>query len=68
VGLILSYLANVPEVVDLAKVTKTVAPACKVFVGGHSVSFIADHVLEHGEGAIDAVLRGEGESGVPALV
>jgi hopanoid C-3 methylase HpnR len=68
VGLSLSYLANVPEVVDLAKATKTLAPACKVFVGGHSVSFIAQRVLEHGEGAIDAVLRGEGETGAPALV
>jgi magnesium-protoporphyrin IX monomethyl ester (oxidative) cyclase len=68
VGMSSSYLANVPEVVDLAKATKAVAPACKVFVGGHSVSFIAEHVLEQGEGAIDAVLRGEGESGAPALV
>ncbi|HVC15048.1 MAG TPA: hopanoid C-3 methylase HpnR [Acidimicrobiales bacterium] len=68
VGMSLNYLANVPEVVDLAKKTKAVAPRCKVFVGGHSVSFIASHVLSHGEGAIDAVLRGEGESGAPPLV
>ena len=68
VGMSLNYLANVPEVVDLAKATKAVAPDCKVFVGGHSVSFIAERVLEHGQGAIDAVLRGEGESGAPALV
>ncbi len=68
VGMSLNYLANVPEVVDLAKATKLVAPRCKVFVGGHSVSFIAERVLEHGAGAIDAVLRGEGESGTPALV
>lgn len=68
VGMGLNYLANVPEVVDIAKATKAAAPGCKVFVGGHSVSFIAEHVLEHGQGAIDAVLRGEGESGAPALV
>jgi hopanoid C-3 methylase len=68
VGMSLNYLANVPEVADLAKATKAAAPRCKVFVGGHSVSFIAEHVLEHATGAIDAVLRGEGESGAPALV
>ncbi len=68
VGMSLNYLANVPEVVDLAKATKATSPRTKVFVGGHSVSFIADRVLEHGDGAIDAVLRGEGESGAPALV
>ena len=68
VGMSLNYLANVPEVVDLAKATKAVAPATKVFVGGHSVSFIAERVLAHAEGAIDAVLRGEGESGAPLLV
>jgi hopanoid C-3 methylase HpnR len=68
VGMSLNYLANVPEVVDLAKATKSVSPRTKVFVGGHSVSFIADRVLEHAGGAIDAVLRGEGESGAPGLV
>ena len=68
VGMSLNYLGNVPEVVDLAKATKATSPRTKVFVGGHSVSFIADRVLEHGDGAIDAVLRGEGESGAPALV
>jgi len=68
VGMSLNYLANVPEVIELAKATKAVAPATKVFVGGHSVSFIAERVLAHAEGAIDAVLRGEGESGAPRLV
>ena len=68
VGMSLNYLANVPEVVDLAKATKAVAPGCAVFVGGHSVSFVAERVLEHAGGAIDAVLRGEGEAGAPLLV
>jgi len=68
VGMSLNYLANVPEVVDLAKATKAALPDTKVFVGGHSVSFIAERVLAHAEGAIDAVLRGEGESGAPKLV
>ncbi len=68
VGVSLNYLANVPEVVDLAKAVKARLPSCHVFVGGHSVSFVADQVLEHAEGAIDAVLRGEGESGVVPLL
>ena len=68
VGFSLSYLGNVPEVVDLAKWVKSVLPRSLVFVGGHSVSFIAGQVLEHAEGAIDVVLRGEGETGAPALL
>ena len=35
-----------------------------MFVGGHSASFVANEVIEHGEAAIDRVLRGEGELGV----
>jgi hopanoid C-3 methylase HpnR len=68
VGFSLNYLANVPEVVELAKEVKLARPRCLVFVGGHSVSFVAEHVLAHGEGAIDVVLRGEGEVGAPALL
>jgi hopanoid C-3 methylase HpnR len=68
VGFSLNYLANVPEVVDLAKWLKAVLPGCFVFAGGHSVSFVAEQVLAHGEGAIDVVLRGEGETGAPALL
>jgi hopanoid C-3 methylase len=68
VGFSLNYLANVPEVVDLAKWVKVVLPDCLVFVGGHSVSFVAEQVLGHAGGAIDVVLKGEGETGAPALL
>ena len=68
VGFSLNYLANVPEVVDLAKRIKVVLPGCFVFVGGHSVSFVAEQVLGHADGAIDVVLKGEGETGAPALL
>ncbi len=68
VGFSLNYLANVPEVVDLAKWVKTVLPGCLVFVGGHSVSFVAGQVLGHAQGAIDVVLKGEGETAAPALL
>ena len=64
----LNYLANVPEVVDLAKAIKKIAPESFVFVGGHSASFIAHSLLEHGAGCIDCVLKGEGEAGVPRLL
>ncbi|MGH7005957.1 MAG: hopanoid C-3 methylase HpnR, partial [Alphaproteobacteria bacterium] len=63
-----NYLANVPEVVDLAKAAKARLPDCYVFVGGHSASFIAKELLRHGDGAIDCVLRGEGEASVTALL
>jgi hopanoid C-3 methylase len=68
VGFSLNYLANVPEVVSLATWLKTVLPECLVFAGGHSVSFVAEHVLEQADGAIDVVLKGEGETGAPALL
>ena len=65
VGFSLSYLANVPEVVDLAKWVKTVLPDALVFVGGHSVSFVADQVLGHAEGAIDVRAQGRGRDRCP---
>ena len=68
IGFSLNYLANVPEVVDLAKRIKVVLPGCTVFVGGHSVSFVAEQVLAHSGGAIDVVLKGEGETALPALL
>jgi hopanoid C-3 methylase len=68
VGFSVNYLANVPQVVDLARQVKAVLPGCVVFAGGHSVSFVAGQVLGHAEGAIDVVLRGEGEAGAPALL
>lgn len=64
----LNYLANVPEVIDLAKAAKDRLPGSFVFIGGHSASFTAGELLEHGEGKIDAILKGEGESGVPLLM
>jgi hopanoid C-3 methylase HpnR len=64
----LNYLANVPEAIDLAHRVKRLLPGCFVFVGGHSVSFIARHVLEQADGAIDAVVRGEGEVAVGPLL
>src|SRR5215469_4121226 len=46
VGISLNYLANIPEAIDISRDVKDMLPGCYVFVGGHSVSFIAGHVLE----------------------
>ena len=68
VGFSLNYLANVPEVIELAKVTKARLPQCYLFVGGHSASFIPHDLLHHADGAIDCVVRGEGEASTPQLL
>ncbi|HEX2656568.1 MAG TPA: hopanoid C-3 methylase HpnR [Xanthobacteraceae bacterium] len=63
-----NYLANVPEIVDLAKATKAALPRVFICVGGHSASFVARALIEHGAGAIDCVLKGEGEPGIVQLI
>jgi magnesium-protoporphyrin IX monomethyl ester (oxidative) cyclase len=68
VGFSVNYLANVPEVIDLAKVVREMLPNAFVFCGGHSISFIAAEVIAHGDGAIDAIVTGEGETTVPLML
>ena len=68
IGFSVNYLANVPEVLALAKATKSRLRGRFVFVGGHSASFIAPELLEHGRGAIDCAVRGEGEMITPRLL
>jgi hopanoid C-3 methylase HpnR len=63
-----NYLANIPEVIDLAKATRRALPGALIVVGGHSASFTAGEILGHAAGAIDCVLKGEGESGIPPLL
>ncbi|HUC18332.1 MAG TPA: hopanoid C-3 methylase HpnR [Acetobacteraceae bacterium] len=63
-----NYLANVPEIIDLAKATKQRCPECVIVVGGHSASFVAAALLAHADGAIDCVLKGEGEAALPLLI
>lgn len=63
-----NYLANVPEIIDTAKAIKARLPGCFTFVGGHSASFVAEDLLRHGSGAIDCVIKGEGEAAVPVLL
>jgi hopanoid C-3 methylase len=66
-GFSLNYLANVPEVLELASGARSLLKDCLIFAGGHSASFVAAELLEHSE-ALDCVLRGEGESATPALI
>lgn len=68
VGFSLNYLANIPEVVDLARATRERRRDCFAFAGGHSGSFVAEEILEHAGGAIDAMVRGEGERIAPLLL
>ncbi|MEW2635228.1 hopanoid C-3 methylase HpnR [Streptomyces sp. NPDC048389] len=67
-GISLNYLANIPEAIDIARQVKSASPECFVFFGGHSVSFIAEHVLQQADGAVDAIVRGEGEPAVAPLL
>src|SRR6267142_1737716 len=68
VGFSVNYLANVPEVIDLAVATRRRRPGCFLFAGGHSLSFIAAEVVEHAQGALDCVVRGAGELISPRLL
>ncbi|MGI5193729.1 hopanoid C-3 methylase HpnR [Streptomyces sp. CA-288835] len=67
-GISLNYLANIPEAIEIAQRTKKVVPGCFVFFGGHSVSFVAEDVLTQAAGAVDAVVRGEGEPAMAPLL
>jgi hopanoid C-3 methylase HpnR len=68
IALSANYLANVPEVIELAKMTKQRLPRSFVLVGGHSASFVADAILADSADAIDCVLKGEGEAGIGPLL
>jgi hopanoid C-3 methylase HpnR len=68
VGFSLNYLANVPEVLDLVRMTRERLPHCFIFVGGHSASFTAEELLRHADGTLDCVLRGEGEASIGRLL
>ena len=63
-----NYLANIPEVIDLARATRRRLPEALFVVGGHSASFTAAEILEHARGDIDCVVRGEGEAIFPRVI
>src|SRR5436853_1627638 len=63
-----NYLANVPEIIDLARATRALLPTAFISVGGHSVSFIPEEILRHTAGAVNCVLIGEGETAITSLL
>lgn len=63
-----NYLANIPEVIDLAKETKRRLPGVLFVVGGHSASFTAHEIVAHAAGAIDCVVKGEAEEILPRVL
>lgn len=63
-----NYLANIPEIIDLARSARARRPGLVVAVGGHSASFIAETLIAQSEGAIDVILRGEGETAMAGLI
>src|SRR5437762_6626255 len=63
-----NYLANVPEIIDLARATRALLPTAFISVGGHSASFIPEEILRHSAGAVDCVLIGEGETAITSLL
>src|SRR5437660_1262273 len=68
VGFSLNYLANVPEVLELAGATRSRRPETFISAGGHSASFITGELLEHAAGALDCIVRGEGEITAPRVL
>jgi hopanoid C-3 methylase HpnR len=64
----MNYLANIPEVIELCNLTKQRLPRTLTCVGGHSASFTARELLEHAAGALDCVIRGEGEEAAPKVL
>jgi magnesium-protoporphyrin IX monomethyl ester (oxidative) cyclase len=68
IGISLNYLANIPEAIEISVTAKQAVPAASPFLGGHSVSFIADDVLKQAAGSVDAIIRGEGETAIGPLL
>jgi hopanoid C-3 methylase HpnR len=63
-----NYLANIPEIIDLSKMVRRRCPGALIAVGGHSASFTAAEIMDHAAGAIDCVVKGEGEEIMPLLL
>jgi hypothetical protein len=46
-GFLVQLPANVPEIIDLSKASRTLLPQALIMVGGHSASFTATEILQH---------------------
>lgn len=56
-----------PPTLQIARLVKHEAPGVKVVLGGHNATFVARRTLER-HSYVDAVVRGEGEKTLPALI
>lgn len=63
-----NYLANIPEILELAQQSRQLLPEVFIFAGGHSLSFIGREVLAQSEGALDCVLKGEADATIATLL
>src|SRR5260370_3084120 len=52
------YLANIPEIIDLAKTAKTKLPRTVICVGGDRAPFIAQPSIQQSAGPVDCLVRG----------
>ena len=68
VGYSLNYLANIPQVIDLARETRQRLPHALIFAGGHSASFVAREILDHAGAGLDCIIRGEAEAVVARVL
>ena len=65
IGISSLFTAYAEEAVDTARAVRSACPDAYIVLGGHHPTEMPETVLAHPE--IDAVLRGEGEVGIPAL-
>ena len=63
-----SITATVPAVHETARRIKAVLPTTTVIVGGVHPTFMAGEMLENADGAIDFIVRGEGEQTLEELL
>jgi hypothetical protein len=65
VGVSSLFTAYSPEALNTAEAIKRRLPQCKLVFGGHHPTAMPERVMECG--AVDYIIRGEGEAAMPAL-
>ena len=65
VGISSLFTPYMRQAIQTAEVVKTYHPDCKIVMGGHHPTALPQSVME--SGAVDFVLRGEGEVSMPLL-
>ena len=65
VGVSALFTPYIDEAIQTAQTVKAFHPACKVVLGGHHPTVLPETVFK--SGAVDFVLRGEGEASMPLL-